>query len=359
MLSRYDDVAAALRDPRWVSAVPGFGTVAAQRDAAIARRDARSILVAEGRPHQRLRQLAARAMDRRAVTAYRPRCRTIVEPLVGALAERGGGEMVTALCAPLAMRALVSVLGLPAADAAKLGAWSEQALAFLDLHGTADRPTYLAARRELGAYLEAVVAQRRADRGDDQLSHWIHEPGPGGPLEHEELVSFLEFLLIAGPHTTCYQLANLLSLLAEQPAIYRALRRDPGLVPVAVGESLRLRGSAVFAVRVASEDLEVGAIRFRRGARVLLNLRAANRDPAVFPRPLAFALDRGPGQPHLTFSAGHRACVGAQLARAELEEALAAVVARVARLELAAPIRWLRDAPVRGPAQLALRWCAA
>ncbi|MCW3065227.1 MAG: cytochrome, partial [Solirubrobacterales bacterium] len=208
---------------------------------------------------------------------------------------------------------------------------------------------------ELNAYLEELIAARRLDPGKDLVSALIAaqpddaaaarsgEPGrrAGGNaagddrLSEVELVNLILDVLIGGVDTTQSQLAHALRLLAEHPDQWRALAADPGLAPAAVEEALRYEPITPFTARVVREEIAYREVTFPPGTLLLLSAFNGNRDPAVYSAPDVFDItaDRGGARP-LTFGAGIHYCLGANLAKAELQEALTHLPARLADLEL-------------------------
>jgi cytochrome P450 len=162
-------------------------------------------------------------------------------------------------------------------------------------------------------------------------------------------------LIFGGQDTTQCQLACALSTFAEHPDQWRLLASRPELAPSAAEEVLRFEPSGSGAPRVATEDLVLRDLEVKAGTIALPSGPAANRDPAVYPDPDRFDIERCPALPMLTFGGGEHYCLGASLARAELQEALPILARHLPGLALEGPIAWRRQALIRGPERLAIR----
>ncbi|MGI9596104.1 MAG: cytochrome P450 [Acidimicrobiales bacterium] len=363
----YDDVQAVLRDRRWHSGLgmltrrpddPAFNQWRAERQP--------TILHLEGPDHDRLRQTLTPALTPRSVDRRRPRMREVFDQLLdevldgpaAATAQSGDGdggpagscEFVATVCEPYPVRVVFELLGAP----------SEMVDDFIRMSRSAG-----AARREPSVAAEVVMADteafdrfaaeliERTDTGGDGLLVDLIAANRQGRISRPELVSLTQTMLVAGTESTSGQLACAAVLLARFDDQYRLLRERPELVTTAVEEVMRYLGTARGTVRLASEELDYRGVRFPAGTMILLGFTAANRDRSRFVEPDTFDVTRAFDTPHLTLGHGIHYCVGASLARAELQEALTALVDRVARIELAGEIEWRpQTADFWGPAAL-------
>jgi cytochrome P450 len=242
------------------------------------------------------------------------------------------------------------MLGVPAADMGKFGDWTGALVA----DWKRDTGEILTALTELYEYFAELIATKRARPGDDLLSALIAARDSGDRLSEEELTILGCTVLVGGYETTANCISLLLLTLLDHPAELARLRAEPGLIPGAVEELLRyvrLAGGAAVA-RVTTEDVELGGVTIPAGEVVLPIFRSANQDPSVFTEPERFDIDRGQAG-HFTFGGGFHYCLGAQLARVELQEALRGLVTRLPGLALAVPASELRFKP--GMALLNLR----
>jgi cytochrome P450 RapN len=251
---------------------------------------------------------------------------------------------------------ICELLGVPVEDRDKFRVWTDR---LLSLSGAEIEQTQQA-RESLDAYLAELIAQRRVEPTEDLLGQLVVARDEGERLSEGELVTFGVTLLVAGHETTANQTGNFVFLLLDQPQLWQQLVGDPDLVPAAVEELTRfvpLGASAAFA-RIATEDLELGGQLVRKGESVVTTIASANRDEAVFDRPNEINLTREQN-PHIGFGHGVHHCLGAPLARLELQLAVGTLVRRLPGLRLAVPaddVAWRVDRLVRGVRALPVAW---
>ena len=355
LVTRYADVRAVLADPRFSRAA------AAGRDVPRARppMDSPDQIISMDPPdHTRLRVLVAKEFTARRVAALRPRVRGIVDTLLDRLVDtRPPADLAQGLAWPLPVTVICELLGIPARDHDSFRRWTEMTLAM----GADTRHTEIvAARDQLNAYLAELIGHRRTQPADDLLSALISARDHADRLSEQELVRLGVTLLIAGHETTASQLGNFVFLLLSDRRRWQRLVADPALIPTAVEELLRytpMAASVDFA-RIATTDVHLPGGHIAAGDAVLVQLHAANRDAAVFDRPDELDLARA-DNPHLAFGHGVHHCLGAPLARMELQVALAALVDRLPGLRLAVPadeVPWRADRLVRGVRALPVAW---
>jgi cytochrome P450 len=212
-------------------------------------------------------------------------------------------------------------------------------------------------REEFRAYMRELIRQRRAEPADDLMTALIEARDERDRLSELELVDMCAGLLLAGHETTATQIPNFVHVLLEHPEHWAALRADPDLIPAAVEELTRFvpLGAAAGFARYATEDIEVGGVLVRAGEPVLVAVGAANRDALRFAEPGKLRFDREEN-PHIGFGHGVHHCLGAPLARAELQEALRVLVDRLPGLHLAGDIEWKTQMIVRGPRTMPVGW---
>jgi nocardicin N-oxygenase len=306
--------------------------------------------------HTRLRRVVAAAFTRRRVEAMREGIEEAVDGLLDAMTEAGPPvDLVQALCAPLPLTEICQLLGVPYEDRASFRAWTE---AIMSVRGHTQEEINRS-RRALHHYLADLVAARRAEPADDLLSELLVARDQEERITEPELVSLGITLLIAGHETTMNQLGRGVYALLTRPGRYAALHRDPGLVPTAVEELLRMVPSVtVTSPRLTLRDVEIGGVPVPAGSMVAVSSVAANHDPAVFTDPESMDLARTDNK-HMTFGHGPHFCLGAQLARTELRTALRELTRRFPTLRLAVPseaIKWRTNALVYGPHELPVKW---
>jgi cytochrome P450 len=299
----------------------------------------RNIINVNGDAHRRLRSLVNPALAPRAVDRYRPVMRGFLEELWGAVEPDGRCELVEALCKPYPAQTIATVMGAPLSDAPRLHDWSQWIQRQFDPIALSDPQQLEAIQRNVGEFYDWVrplIVRRRDDPADDLISALIKAEEEGERLDDVELENLVLNILVGGVDTTQSQLAHAVRLLATHPEQWEALRADPQrLVPRAVEEVLRFEPITPFTARLLVEDVEYDGVTFPQGTVLMVCAFSANRDPDAFEHPQRFDLtgEAKPGRV-LTFGAGIHYCVGANLARAELQEALAFLVERVATLRL-------------------------
>jgi cytochrome P450 len=317
-----------------------------------------SILSTEGDEHGRLRRLVAPTFTPKAADRLRPFMRSVIERLVDAIDADGTGEFVEAVCEPYPIPIICELLGAPAEDWKLFSEWATDLLRIFNNDLANDLPRIRAARAALDTYVGALIAERRAAPRDDLLSDLIAAEEAGDRLSTDELMTMAQAVLVAGTDTTRNQLACTMALFAEHPDQWKLLVDDPSLAPRAVEESMRYLGAVRGTARIASEDIELDGIRYPKGTFVFPSFVAANFDEEVWTEPERFDITKESAHtPHLTFGSGIHYCLGAWLARAELQEALPVLAARWPDIRLAGPITWKpQQFGIWGPATLPLTW---
>ena len=364
VLTRYADIDAVLRDPRF-----GVGIDEASLMMAVTQDGpgvktmlelSRWMLFRDPPDHTRLRGLVSKAFTPRAVDAMRPRVAAIVDELVGRMVARleAGEEvnLITELALPLPVRVISEMLGLPVEDQAQAREWAEAIAQALDPIVTEEQ-----ARRAdqavaaLAAYIAGVVAERRRRPGGDLLTRLIEAEDQRGHLSEPELVSTVGLLFGAGHETTRNLIGNGMLALLRNPLELRRLRSDPGLLRTAVDEMLRYDSPVQFAGRGARADAVIAGQRIAAGEPTMLLLGAANRDPAQFADPDRFDVARQDVK-MLSFGGGVHYCLGAMLARTEAQLAIGTLLARAPELALGdGELVWRPHITLRGLSSLPVR----
>lgn len=354
LATRYEDVRTVLADQRFSRAA----TVGADvpRTSPVIQRDP-SILGMDPPEHSRLRKLVAKAFTSRHIELLRPRVQAIVDGLVDDMIAAGSpADLAAALSWPLPIKVICELLGVPVADQERFRAWTDM---MMSLAGQ-DKEHIEQAREHIRAYLAELIAARRVEPTDDLLGQLVLARDEDDRLSEDELVTFGVTLLIAGHETTANMTGNMVYLLLERPELWQGLVADPAGVAAATEELLRfipLGTSASFA-RIAKEDVALGDQLVRAGEAVLVVFAAANRDPAVFADPEEIDFART-DNPHIAFGHGVHHCLGAPLARLELQIAVGTLVRRLPGLRLAVPadeVPWRADRLVRGVRALPVKW---
>src|SRR5262245_32343371 len=287
--------------------------------------------------HTRLRRLVSGAFTPRAIAALRAQIERIVDECLARVAARGDGRMdvIADLALPVPSTVICEMMGVPVADRERFTVWTSQAT--FGLAAPIMPPEVVqqaaAAGMQLAAYFQDLIAERRSHLRDDVLSTLIRAEEAGDKLSPEELISQSIGLLIAGFETTIGLIGNGVRALALHQDELGKLRARPELITGAVEECLRWDGPIVLTVRVPHVDVEFGAKTIPKNSMVWAMLAAADRDPAVFPDPDRFSIERRPND-HLAFGGGAHYCLGAHLARVEGQLAIGGLVRRFAHIEL-------------------------
>lgn len=306
-------------------------------DAKALQRREGSLLSAEGDEHRRLRRLCLGAFKRRRIEELRPRIAATARQWIDRFAPDGRAELVGELCEPYPVQVIAEVLGASGDDWHLFARWATDLLGVFTARGD-ELARIETSQNEMTAYVTDLIERRRDEPGDDLLSDLITAESEGDRLSTTELVTLAEAILTGGSDTTRNQLAITVNLLLGTGR-WSDVVADPGLVPAVVEEVLRHTGTVRQTARVAVDDVVYRDVLFPAGSVIAFSFAAANADPAVFGSDpgLDFAAER---PPHLTFGSGIHFCLGAWLARTELEEALATLAATFPDLRADGPTRW-------------------
>lgn len=354
LATRYEDVKVVLGDPRFSRAE----TMERDEPRLRPRQQVGGILSMDPPDHTRLRRLVAKAFTQRRVEKLRPRTQDIADGLVSSMIERGGPvDVVEAFALPLPITVICELLGVPFEDREDFRVWSDAFLSTSKL--TAEQVTDYTDR--MMDYIAGLIAQRRAEPADDLITGLIAARDEHDKLSEDEMVRLAAGILVAGHETTASQIPNFLHVLLTHPEQLRRLRADLDLIPSAVEELLRFVPLGVGAgfARYATEDVELGGVLVRAGEPVLSSIGSANRDEAVFDDPEAVDLARAEAS-HVGFGHGPHHCLGAQLARMELQVALRTLLTRLPGLDFPnspeQDVTWKTGLLVRGPQRMMVSW---
>ncbi|GAA2354524.1 cytochrome P450 [Saccharopolyspora halophila] len=355
LATRYEDAKVVLGDPRFSRAV------AVDRDEPRLRtRKSMSggLLSMDPPDHTRLRRLVAKAFTGRRVEKLRARTQEIADGLADEMIAKGApADLVEDFALPLPITVICELLGVPFDDRADFRVWSDAFLSTTKL--TPEQVTDYMER--MWAYIAGLIEQRRREPADDLITALIAARDEEDKLSEDEMVQLAAGILVAGHETTASQIPNFTYVLLTHPEQLAQLRADLELIPRAVEELMRFVPLGVGAgfPRYATEDVELGGVQVRAGEPVLVSVASANRDESVFENPdqLDFAREEAS---QIGFGHGPHHCLGAQLARMELQVALRTLLTRLPGLDFAsAPERdvdWKTGMLVRGPQRMSLSW---
>ena len=359
----YKQVRSILRDQKWISVLSGISMLDSLESTAsdlnvLFERARRSIpgveiptnfnirpnvLSVEGDDHRRLRKLVNSSFTSKNADRLRPFMREYAVELIESLIEKPTSEIVQDFCRPYPIPIICRLLGADDKDWELFDDWADIIFSALDADtdaviGRLDKVAN--AQKELENYIENLIQDRLENPRDDLISELIRNQVDGDILSSDELIAMVEAILLAGTDTTRNQLGAVIAVLADHPEQYEILRSNKDLVPAAIEESLRYIGAVRTTARLAIEDIEFDGKIFPAGTTVFLGLHAASLGETDDYDGYEFNILRERGCPHMAFGSGAHHCLGAFLARAELQEALSVFVEKVPNIKLVNPVEW-------------------
>lgn len=352
-LTRHADVRSVSRDYASFSNEPTAMIQDPPPDAAMALGDAKMMLYADPPHHTQLRRLVSREFTPRAARELGVRIRSLATEIIDEVIERGECDLVADVAGELPSYVIAELLGLPRDDGRKLYRLTEA------LHSAPESlppGAQMAAIAEMIQYSIGVVQEKRAQPGDDLASKLLAAEIEGRSLTDIEFHLFFILLVDAGGDTTRNLVAGGMLALLERAEKLNRLRAEPSLLPAAREELLRWTSPVVHMRRTATRDVELCGERIQEGQKVVLFYGAANRDPAVFADAEELVLDRKPNE-HVAFGApGTHFCLGAQIARVEIDALLSEIFTRVHDLEFDGAPEWLESNFISGPKRMPVRF---
>ncbi len=334
----YDDVQAILRDDAtWSNdfdaAFEGTPLYQPEKD----RVD--SMIGLDGDHHHRLRSLVNKAFTPRVVQQREEQMRVTASALVDEAIAQGEVDLVQALSYPFPVQVIAEIIGIPTQDRERFKIWSDGAIANLGA-GFFQSPSEEDLRKgrelfdEMRAYFIPLAEERARRPREDLLTGLVQAEHEGSKLSHDEMLSMLVLLLVAGNETTTTLIGNAALELMAHPEQMGRLRADTSLMPTAIDEVLRFASPVQFDPRRATRPVALHGQEIPENSIMLCWLGSANRDEKIFERPDAFDVGRSPN-PHLSLGFGVHYCVGANLARLEARIALETLLAKTRHMERA------------------------
>jgi len=316
-----------------------------------------NLLEREGADHARLRRLVAAALSPRLIRALRNRIPALVEELLSGIVSKGRMDFLEDLAVPLPVGVISELLGWPADQRHRLRPWSAQIVRLYEKdHSADDEARAETATFEFATALNELAEARRADPRGDLISAMVSTCDQGDGITRDELISTCMLLLNAGHEATVNAAGNGLLALLRHPEQLARLRKDPSLLATAIEEMLRFDSPLQLFHRYVLEDLEYGGVAFKKGDTVGFLYGSGNRDPRAFERADEFDIGRQPNR-HLAFGAGNHFCLGAPLARLELEILFGTLLGRLPGIRLDGDQPEYRTGLVfRGLKELRLCW---
>ncbi|TGB01798.1 cytochrome P450 [Streptomyces sp. MZ04] len=349
LVTRYDDVRAALADPR-LSLDKSHALPGSYRGLGLPPALDANMLNMDPPDHTRIRRLVVKAFTSRRVESLRAPIRRTADELLDAVEPLGRADLVAAYAAPLPITVICDLLGVPDGSRLDFRAWTDALVAPDPARPGAAKEAVVA----MLGFFTRLLAEKRENPADDLLSDLIavrDESEQGDRLTEDELMSLAFLILFAGYENTVQLIGNATLALLRHPEQLAALRKEPARLPAAVEEFHRYDGPMALGIRrFPLEDVTIGGVTVPAGETVLVSLSAANRDPRRFPGADRLDIARD-ATGHLALGHGIHHCVGAPLARLETAIALGALIERFPRLSLGIPeeeLRWRPSIRARG-----------
>jgi cytochrome P450 family 103 len=359
MVLRAKDVAQLMMDPRLQATGTGYPELHGVSEGALFDLFAHSMLTANGTVHRQRRSPFTRTFAARMIADLRPHIRKTAEELIDDWQGKGEVDFVDRFAALVPARTISAMLGLPKEDIPHFTRLVYSVSRFISFtFGPGDLPEIAASARELESYVrELADARRKAPRGDF-LSAFLADADEKGELSPIEIIFQIVGVIIGGTDTTRVAMAVQVALLLEHREQWDAVCRDPALIPGAVVEGLRYEPSIASTFRFALEDIELDGGRLPGGSFVTLSMMSAMRDEMVYQRADMFDIYRTDHpRLHPIFGGGPHRCIGEALAKAELEEGLAAVTTRLPQLRLVDGLPKLQGhSAIRRIDEMRVRW---
>lgn len=340
--SRYEDVDYFLRDRRLGRAIdpellPPEKAPEAVQESSFSRLSANSMFDMEPPDHTRIKRLVHKVFTPRRVNKLRGQIQAVTDSLLDQAQAAGQVDLLESFAEPLPVQVIAELLGVPEADRRLLRPWSQAIVAMYELdHTEAEAALAHQAADEFSAYLRGLARLRSEDPRDDLISELALVEEAGDQLSEDELISTCVLLLNAGHEATVNVIGNGLLALINHRDQWQRLLANPALIETAVEEMMRYDTPLQLFRRWVLEAFDYKGIRLEPGMQMGLMFGAANRDPDVFPDPHQFDVGRAPNA-HLAFGAGIHYCLGAPLARLELQIAFSTLLQRFPTLELVHP----------------------
>ena len=355
----YELVRTTLRDPRFQ--VPrGLGLeTQGITSGPLWDRASTSLLAMNGADHTRLRRLVSKAFTPRSVTRLDDVIVDVINGLIDPLAGQGRSEVVADIARPYPVPVISALLGAPREDWRLFSDWADDFFKLFSWNVAEHESVILGAWGHLDDYIDGMVASRRESLTDDLISELIRAEDAGDRLTIDELRMLAAGILMAGTDTTRNQLAAAVDVFCDYPEQWELLAERPELAMQAVEEVMRFCPVIFGAMRMTTEDVEINGVLIPAGTFVMCNTAAANHDPDVYIEPDRFDITREGASPMQSFGAGAHYCLGANLARREMAEALIVMAGRMPNLRRDGLAQWKPLLGISGPATLPVAFDAA
>jgi cytochrome P450 len=354
-VTRYHDVRAVGRDPKTYSSYKGGILIDDPDEAALA--GSRNMMLMMDPPqHTRYRLMVSRQFTPHSVQALRPRIEELARRIIDRVIARGQCDLVRDIAGELPSYVIADLMGIPLEDGRRLYDLTEK------MHASAEAVTQderAIALMEMLRYAMGVADDKRKHPGPDLATQLLNSEIDGDRLTPSEYGLFFILLINAGGDTTRNLLAAGMLALFDNPAQRRRLQENPdALLPTAVEEMLRYVSPVIYMRRTATRDMELGGMKIHAGDKVVMYYGSANRDETIFTRPDEFDLARAPND-HIAFGGGGaHFCLGAHIARLEIQVMLREILTRLPDIRPAGPAQWVASNFISGLSHLPVQFTA-
>ena len=361
VLTKYADVKMVSRTPQLFSSQQGAPFLWDVEEPDMLNTLRTQLIAMDPPNHVKYRRLVQRGFTPKMVKRIEPAIRAHARRIVASVAPRGECEFVTDLACELPLTLICELAGIPAEDRAKIFDWSNRMIGADDPDMAApDDDNAQNAQAEMWLYCNELVAKKRAAPDDTLISKFVHGEVNGEKISEVEINNFFVLLSVAGNETTRNMTSHFMRLLFEHPAQYELLKSDvPRYLDAAIEEGLRFAPPVMNFRRTATADTEVRGVKVPAGAKVYLSYPSANRDEEVFEDSMRFDITRRPLEHHLSFGIGEHFCLGANLARMQLNAILSEILTRLPSMELAGAVETQRSNFIHGIKRMPVRFSAS
>jgi cholest-4-en-3-one 26-monooxygenase len=347
VVSKYRDVMAVQLAPKIFSSMRGGTLIREFQDGEELEANRAIMLNMDAPRHTRFRRLVNIGFSPKMVSRLSPHIRDMANRILDAVAPKGECDFVTEISAELPLQVIAEMIGVPLEDRHKVFDWSNRLIGFDDPEYGESMEKGRIASMEMFMYANQLAIERRDNPRDDLVSVLMNAEVDGEKLSEVEFNSFFLLLAVAGNETTRNLISGGMLALFEHPEEFARLRANPALLPTAVEEMLRWVSPVMYFRRTATEDTELRGQRIREGDKLTVWYGSANRDEEMFPNADRFDIGRTPNE-HLAFGIGHHFCLGANLARLEIQIMFEEILRRLPDIELVGPVERLRSNFIHG-----------
>jgi cytochrome P450 len=360
-ITKYEDMVRISRDPQTFISGKGVNIATDPERTENNIGAGRMMLMTDPPLHVRLRRLVNKGFTPRQIAALEPHVRSVVTEIIDDVAPRGACDFVEDIAAKLPLAIICEMMGVPKEDWQLIFDWTNRTIGADDpeyqVEGGTREETANRARMETFAYFARLVQERRREKRDDLVSVLSEAEVEGERLSDQDILIFCYLLILAGNETTRNATSGGMLALIEHPEQRRRLMDDRSLMPSAIEEILRWVSPVMHFARIVTRDTEIRGQPVKANDKVVMWYPSANRDEDIFPDPYTFDVSRTPNE-HIAFGIGEHFCLGASLARLELQVMFEELLRRLPDIEPNGPIQRLRSTLIAGIKHMPVRYAA-